>query len=113
MVLIAVCGAGKLFFDVASRTFTQRLLPDRLLTAVFGLQEATMMAGLAVGSVTASLLVNTAGPRASFVVAGLFMPTWRWSPGGLSGGWIPPRPCRWTASRSCAPSRCSPCSPRG
>jgi MFS family permease len=74
MALIAVCGAGKLFFDVASRTFTQRLLPDRLLTAVFGLQEATMSAGLAIGSVSASVLVNTAGPTASFVVAGLFMP---------------------------------------
>ena len=74
MALIAVCGAGKLFFDVASRTFTQRLLPDRLLTAVFGIQEATMMGGLAVGSVTASVLVNTAGPTASFVVTGLFLP---------------------------------------
>jgi hypothetical protein len=74
MALIALCGAGKLFFDVASRTFVQRLLPDRLLTAVFGLQESTMMAGLAVGSLAAPLLVSGPGPTTAFVVAGLFLP---------------------------------------
>lgn len=74
MLLIALCGAGKLFFDVTSRTFVQRLLPDRLLTAVFGLQESTMMAGLAVGSLAAPLLVAGPGPRTAFVVAGLFLP---------------------------------------
>ena len=50
IALLAVCGAGKVFFDVALRTFVQRLLPDHLLTAVFGLQESMMMAGLAVGA---------------------------------------------------------------
>jgi hypothetical protein len=74
MALIALCGAGKLFFDVASRTFVQRLLPDRLLTAVFGLQESTMMAGLALGSLAAPLLVSGPGPTTAFVVAGLFLP---------------------------------------
>ncbi len=49
--LVALCGAGKPFFDVVLRTFVQRLLPDRLLAPVFGVQESMMMAGLAVGSV--------------------------------------------------------------
>ncbi len=74
VVLVAVCGAGKLFFDVASRTFAQRLLPDRLLTALFGLQETVMMAGLAVGALAAPLLVELISPRGSFLVAGLFLP---------------------------------------
>ena len=74
MVLLTACGAGKLFFDVALRTFVQRLLPDRLLTAVFGLQESVMMGGIAVGSLAAPLLVTGVGAGTSFVVAGLFLP---------------------------------------
>lgn len=74
VVLLALSGAGKLFFDVTCRTFVQRLLPDRLLTAVFGLTEALMMAGLAVGSLAAPLLVHAVGARTAFLVAGLFLP---------------------------------------
>jgi hypothetical protein len=74
IVLLAVCGAGKVFFDVALRTFVQRLLPDHLLTAVFGLQESTMMAGLAVGALVAPLLVTGTDPVAAFVIAGAFLP---------------------------------------
>ncbi len=74
VVLVAACGAGKLFFDVASRTFAQRLLPDRLLTALFGLQETVMMAGLAVGALAAPVLVELVSPRGSFLFAGLFLP---------------------------------------
>ncbi len=73
-VLIAATGAGKLFFDVCSRTLVQRLLPDRLLTAVFGLQEAMMMAGLALGTLIAPVLVQWLGAQVSFVAAGLFLP---------------------------------------
>jgi hypothetical protein len=73
-VLVAATGAGKLFFDVCARTFVQRLLPDRLLTAVFGLQEAMMMAGLALGTLIAPVLVHALGAQISFVVAGLFLP---------------------------------------
>ncbi len=74
VALVAACGAGKLFFDVASRTFAQRLLPDRLLTSLFGLQETVMMAGLAVGALAAPVLVELISPRGSFLVAGLFLP---------------------------------------
>lgn len=74
LVLLAVSGSGKLFFDVTCRTFVQRLLPDRLLTAVFGLAEALMMGGLAVGSLAAPLLVHAVGARTTFLVAGSFLP---------------------------------------
>ena len=33
VLLVALSGAGRLFFDVTTRTFVQRLLPDRLLVA--------------------------------------------------------------------------------
>jgi MFS family permease len=74
VLLIGLFGAGKLFFDIATRTLVQRLLPDRLLTAVVGLQESLMMAALAVGSVAAPLLVDAFGPRGAFAVAGAFLP---------------------------------------
>ncbi len=74
LVLIALVGAGKTFFDVTQRTLVHRLLPDRLLGAVFGVQEALMMAGLAVGSVLAPVLVEVAGLGAAFAVAGLLLP---------------------------------------
>jgi predicted MFS family arabinose efflux permease len=73
-VLLLACGAGKAFFEVTARTFLQRLLPDRLLTAVFGLQESILMAGLATGALAAPILVELAGARGAFVVAGLFLP---------------------------------------
>ncbi len=67
VLLVALTGAGRLFFEVTVRTFEQRLLPDRLLVALFGVQEAVMMAGMAVGSVLAPVLVEILGPRAAFV----------------------------------------------
>lgn len=72
--LIAASGAGKVFVDVGVRTQIARVLPDRLLTAVFGLQEATIMGGLAVGALLAPLVVTAAGSRGAFVVAGLVLP---------------------------------------
>ncbi len=72
--LVGLAGAGKVFFDVAVRTLAQRVLPERLLTGVFGLQESMLMGGLAVGSLAAPLVVQLAGGRLAFVAAGLFLP---------------------------------------
>jgi MFS family permease len=74
MALIAASGIGKVFVDVGVRTQVARVLPDRLLTAVFGLQEATIMGGLALGALLAPLVVALAGNRGAFVVAGLVLP---------------------------------------
>jgi MFS family permease len=92
--LIALGGAGKVFFDVTVRTFVQRLLPDRLLTAMFGLNEATSMAGLALGAVVAPALVTGLGPALAFVVTGLFLPVvaglaW-WTLGRLDASTVVP-----------------------
>lgn len=74
VLLIGLFGASKLFLDIATRTMTQRLLPDRLLVAVFGLQESLMMAAFALGSAAAPLLVGLFGPRGAFAIAGAFLP---------------------------------------
>lgn len=74
MLAIAAFGAFHVHFDIASRTLTQRLLPDRLLAAMFGVRESVMMTGLALGSLAAPLLVTLAGPRSAFIAAGAFLP---------------------------------------
>ena len=74
VLLIAAAGAGKVFFDVAARTLVQRLLPDQLLTAMFGIQESLMMTGLAVGALAAPILVAQAGAPTAFAVAGCLLP---------------------------------------
>lgn len=74
MLAIAAFGAFHVHFDIASRTLTQRLLPDRLLAAMFGVRESVMMTGLALGSLAAPVLVTLAGPRSAFIAAGAFLP---------------------------------------
>ncbi|GEP38456.1 hypothetical protein NPS01_21190 [Nocardioides psychrotolerans] len=74
MVLVAACGAGKLFYDVASRTLVQRLFPDHLLTSMFAVQESSSMVGIGIGVVAAPILVAAIGPQASCVVAGALLP---------------------------------------
>lgn len=74
LLLVAVSGAGKLFYDVTSRTFIQRLLPDHLLNVMFGLQETFTMTGLALGTLAAPVLVGLVGPQNAFIAAGCFLP---------------------------------------
>ncbi len=74
LVLVAISGAGKHFYDVASRTFVQRLLPDHLLTAMFGLQESFAMIGIALGTLAAPALVGLLGAQGAFLAAGCFLP---------------------------------------
>jgi MFS family permease len=73
-VLLLVCGAGRAFFDVATRTLLQRSVPDDVLARVFGLQEALVMLGLAVGSAAAPVLVTTFGPQGALVAGGMILP---------------------------------------
>jgi len=73
-LLLAASGAGAAYFAVAGRTLLQRTVKDEVLARVFGLQEAMLMAGLAVGAALAPLLVRVFHPRGAFVVAGALLP---------------------------------------
>ena len=60
-LLVVAGGAGLAIVDVAGRTMLQRSVRDEILSRVFGLQEGLAMAGLAIGSVLAPILVATVG----------------------------------------------------
>jgi MFS family permease len=74
LVLLAACGAGRTFFDVAARTLLQRTVRDDVLARVFGLQEGLIMVVTALGSAAVPLLVLAIGERWAFVVAGAVLP---------------------------------------
>jgi MFS family permease len=81
--LLAASAVGKAFFDVAGRTLLQRSIPAAVLSRIFGVQEAVMMAGIAVGSLAAPFAVAAFGPRGAFLVAGIALPitgllAWFW-----------------------------------
>ena len=69
-----VLGSGRSVIDVVGRTLLQRVTPDRYLTRIFGVVEGTALAGLALGTLLAPFLVETAGPEAALVITGALLP---------------------------------------
>jgi MFS family permease len=74
VLLLAAAGAGKSLLDVAARTLLQRSVDEDVLMRAFGLQEGLMMFALAIGALSAPLLVGLFGPRGALVTAGLILP---------------------------------------
>ena len=73
VLILVIAGASRAFFDVASRTLLQRSVRPDVLARVFGLQEALLLVGLAVGSGSAPILVAVFGDRGAFVAAGALL----------------------------------------
>ena len=74
LLMLAVVGAANSVEDVAAFTLLQRLIPDRILTRVFGVVWSLAMGGVAVGSIAAPALVEAVGPGSAFVAVGAILP---------------------------------------
>jgi hypothetical protein len=72
ILVVAETGYGRA--DMAGRTLLQRVVPDHVLTRVFGVLEGVNQAGSAVGAAMAPLLVTWLGIRGGTLVAGLLLP---------------------------------------
>jgi hypothetical protein len=71
LVALAVGGLGRVLIDVAGTTLLQRTVPNAMRAPVLGIQEGIVTAALALGSVGASLVIDTAGVAVACVATGL------------------------------------------
>ena len=74
IVLLAVVGAANSVEDVAAFTLLQRIVPDAVLTRVFGVVWGLAMGAVALGSIAAPAVVDAIGPRLALVVVGSILP---------------------------------------
>jgi MFS family permease len=74
LLMLAVVGAANSVEDVAAFTLLQRLIPDRILTRVFGVVWSLAMGGVALGSIVAPALVEAIGAREAFISVGAILP---------------------------------------
>jgi MFS family permease len=72
--LLVASGAGYTLADVTGRTLLQRVVPDEVLTRVFGVLEGLDMAALAVGAALASILTELIGAASALAVVGAMLP---------------------------------------
>lgn len=74
LVLLAVIGAGGTIVAVTGDTLLQRAAPPEILARVFGAVDGVILVALAIGSLTAPLLVSTIGVRGALIAAGALLP---------------------------------------
>jgi MFS family permease len=74
VLMLAIVGAANSVEDVAGFTLLQRLVPDQMLARVLGVTWSLAMGGVALGSISAPVLINGLGARTAFVVVGAILP---------------------------------------
>jgi MFS family permease len=70
VVLVVISGAARAFVDVAGRTLLHRNVAEHVMARVFGVQEAVLTGGLAIGAALAPLVIAVAGTQTAFAVTG-------------------------------------------
>lgn len=71
MVALAVSGAAAAVLMVSGRTLLQRTCDEAVLARVFAVQESTSLLGVALGAITAPLLVDRLSSSSAFVPFGV------------------------------------------
>jgi MFS family permease len=74
LALLVAAGLGGALFDIAGRTFLQRVAPREVLAGAFGLVEGFAMAGMAAGSLAAGVAYGIVGLVGALVVTAALMP---------------------------------------
>lgn len=70
LVVMALLGLGNSLVDINAFTIMQRLVPDDVMGRVFGAVDSALIAGMALGSLSMPLLINTVGLRTGLLVLG-------------------------------------------
>jgi MFS family permease len=74
LVLIGALGVGAIFFQVNSVTLIQRSAENEVMGRVFAFLGSLALAGMAIGSVLAPVVVSWLGARGALIAAGSFLP---------------------------------------
>src|SRR5262245_189909 len=82
LFLLAVVGIGNTVVDVAALTLLQRVVPDEVLTRVFGVVQSVFIGTIGLGAIIAPLAINAVGIRWALIFTGALLPlsaglTWR------------------------------------
>ncbi len=74
LILVAVTGAGAILVEILTETGLQRMLPAELFGRAYGLALPAAIAGIAVGSLIAPLLVSALGITGALFACGAAAP---------------------------------------
>lgn len=74
LAMLAVVGLGNAIADVPFYTLPVRMASDAVLARVFGVFEALVAAGVALGAVVTPVVIGATGERAALAVVGLVLP---------------------------------------
>jgi hypothetical protein len=72
--LLAVVGLGNAIVDVGFYTLPVRMVSDAVLARVFGVFEALVAAGIALGAVVTPVIIDATDERAALIAVGLVLP---------------------------------------
>ncbi len=70
LILLVISGIGRSFVYVAGVTLLHRNVDDRVMARVFGVQEAVLTGGMAIGAAAAPVAIALVGTQAAFAVTG-------------------------------------------
>ncbi|HEX3490838.1 MAG TPA: MFS transporter [Streptosporangiaceae bacterium] len=76
LVLVAVTGTGAILVEIVTETGLQRTLPAEVLGRAYGLALPAAVAGIALGSLVAPLLVAMLGTTGALLVCGAVAPAY-------------------------------------